>query len=82
MHAGVQGSCDGPVEPWVDEALAGAALLSLAPGQCLLVNNGNMTAEFGDWWADNLYMRFASQGDPRPSGGLVRTPTCIDFSNL
>lgn len=71
MHACMQGNCTEPVDPSINEQLTGAKLMPLEEGQCLLVNNGNMTSEFGDWWADNIYMRFASQGDPRPQGGMV-----------
>lgn len=68
----MQGNCQHPIPEGLNQVIAGAPLLPLSPGQCLLISNGNMTTEHGDWWADNIYTRFVSQGDPRPSGGLVR----------
>lgn len=75
----VQGNCTGPIDEALNDVLAGAPLLPLSKGQCLLVNNGNMTSSFGDWWADNIYMRYASQGDPTPGGGNVRVLYCVCF---
>lgn len=72
----MQGNCTTPPTKQFTEGLAGADLLPLKPGQCLILAHEHIApmAAGAIWW-DNMYLRFSSMRSNTFSGESSRRST-------